>query len=109
MSLLPPVSVFVLDVCGSSLAFGDEGMLSPDEQQRRVGELLECLRCGVLEYAYLTRPQPEVQNDNQQPLSVILLVSNSTDLPCVVLWDGEAQQCFLSHFVLLTAGRVDGC
>lgn len=78
MPVLPPVSVFVLDVCRSSLALPRDGvMLSVGEQRSRVSELLECVRCGVLEYAHLTRPYPEVQSDNPQPLSIIAVVSST--------------------------------
>ena len=78
MSVLPHVSVFVLDVSRSSLGLRDEAMLSSSEQQQRVAELLDCVRCGVLEYAHLTRPFPEVQTDNPQPLSVIVVVNDIT-------------------------------
>ena len=78
MPVLPPVSVFVLDVCRSSLALPCDGVLSSAEQHSRVSELVECVRCGVLEYAYLARPYPEVQSGNQQPLSVIAIVSYTT-------------------------------
>ena len=74
---LAPVLIFVLDVSRSSLALPHEGTLSPDEQYARVGQLLECVRYGVLEYAHLSRPYPEVQSDNPQPLSVILVVSQT--------------------------------
>ena len=78
MPVLPPVSVFVLDVCRSSLALPREATLSADEQRKRVDDLVECVRCGVLEYAHFSRPFPEVQSDNPQPLSVITVVSSGS-------------------------------